>query len=335
MNWTPSVSGYTTTYNCNKHQYPWKQSITSLLGFCDEVVVVDGGSDDGTWEALQDWASAEDRLKVFKVERDWSHTRHAVFDGQQKAEARARCTGDFLWQMDSDEIVHEDHYDKIVGLCKNFPNNVDLISLPVVEYWGSHKKVRMDINPWKWRLSMNKPYITHGIPSQLRKTDSEGNLYSAPGSDGCDYIHTETHELIPHASFYTQDIHDARIAAMNGNENAKESYQTWFNNVIDQLPGVHHYSWFDMDRKIKTYKNYWSKHWQSLYDISQEDTPENNMFFDKSWKEVTDDDVKELSEKLSSKMGGWIFHEKVNFSKPTPHLEIDQKQPSVMIKEND
>ena len=37
-----------------------------MLGFCDEVVVVDGGSTDGTWEELHDWALSEPRLKVHK-----------------------------------------------------------------------------------------------------------------------------------------------------------------------------------------------------------------------------------------------------------------------------
>ena len=41
----------------------------------------------------------------------------------------------------------------------------------------------------------------------------------------------------------------------------------WINNVRDSLPCVYHYSWFNLERKIKTYRDYWSKHWQSLYDI--------------------------------------------------------------------
>lgn len=330
---TPTISGYTTTRNCISQEYPFKQSISSMLNFADEVVVVDGGSDDGTWEFLEDWSKKDDRLKVFQVERDWTSPRHAVFDGLQKAEARSRCSGEYLWQMDSDEIVHEDDYEKIKLLCKNFPTEVDLICLPVIEYWGGPEKVRMDINPWKWRLSRNLPHITHGIPHSLRKEDENGDLYASLGTDGCDYVHAETYELIPYANFMTQNVEQARVSALSGNEEAVSSYQNWFNSAIDQLPGVHHYSWFDLSRKIKTYKNYWSKHWQSLYNISQDDTPENNMFFNSSWSDVSEEDIEALSKKLKEEMGGWIFHSRVDFNKPTPHLVIKREQPSVMKNE--
>ncbi len=330
MEYTPTVSGYTTTRNCIEQKYPWRQCVSSMLGFSDEVVVVDGGSTDGTWEELETWAQNEERLKVYKVERDWTEKRHAVYDGLQKAEARSRCNSDFLWQMDCDEVVHEQDYEKIKNLCKNFPTEVDLVSLPVIEYWGSTSKVRMDINPWKWRLSRNMGHITHGIPAHLRKEDEEGNLYSLPGSDGCDYVHAETHELIPHASFYTEEVHNAKMVALSGDQNVQGQYNAWFNNVVEQLPGVHHYSWFDIERKIMTYKNYWSKHWQSLYNIEQEDTAENNMFFDKPWSEVSEDEVRDMALKLSNEMGGWVFHQKVDFSKPTPHVMLERSEPALM-----
>jgi len=330
MNYVPTIGSYTTTRNCIEQEYPWKQCIKSMLGFSDEVVVVDGGSTDGTWEELQEWATEEEKLSVHKVERDWSSPRHAVFDGLQKAEARTRCKSEFLWQMDCDEIVHENDYDKVKTMCKNFVSEIDLLCLPVIEYWGSSEKVRMDINPWKWRLSRNKKNITHGIPKLLRKTDEDGELYAAMGTDGCDYIDKDTFEIIPHGSFYTQEVHNAKIAALNGNKEALTQYEMWFNAAVDQLPGVHHYSWFDLSRKIKTYKNYWSKHWQSLYNVEQEDTSENNMFFDKPWTEVTDKEIDDLASNLSDKMGGWIFHEKINFDSPTPHLTISRGEPKIM-----
>ena len=57
------------------------------------------------------------------------------------------------------------------------------------------------------------------------------------------------------------------------------------------------------------------------------------MFFDKSWKDVSESEIKELSKKLSSEMGGWVFHQKVNFRNPTPHIKISQRQPEVMLDE--
>ncbi len=324
INKQPTISGYTTTFNCIDQKYPFEASIKSMLGFCDQVVIVDGGSTDGTIEALNGLASEDDRIIVHVQERDWESKRFAVFDGLQKALARAMCTGDFCWQQDSDEVVHENDYKKIKDLSKRLPKSMDLIALPVLEFWGDKGKVRMDINPWKWRMSRNRPHITHGIPASLRQFDDSGELYSKPGSDGCDYVRSDTYEPIPFVNFYTPEAQAARELALKGDQEAISAYTQWIQHTSNSLPSVIHYSWYDIERKIKTYKNYWSKHWQSLYDIEQEDSAENNMFFDKPWSEVTDAEIEELSIKLSEEMGGWIFHSKIDFSKPTPWINVSE-----------
>tara|TARA_B100000700_G_scaffold66069_1_gene72907 strand:- start:14617 stop:16545 length:1929 start_codon:yes stop_codon:yes gene_type:complete len=331
MGFNPTVSGYTTTKDCLSQNYPFEQSITSLIGFCDQVVVVDGGSTDGTWERLVELAKSHESLLVHREERDWSSNRSAVFDGQQKALARSLCTSDFCWQQDVDEVVHENDYDKIKNLVHQLPKGIELVALPVIEYWGGPEKVRMDINPWKWRLSRNLPHITHGIPASLRRFDDNGEMYSAPGSDGCDYVRSDTFVPIQFVSFYTADIDQLRKDAIN-NPLSLEKYQDWFGKIADRLPSIHHYSWFDIERKIKTYSGFWSRHWQSLYNIEQKDTSENNMFFDKPWSEISDKDISDLASKLKEKMGGWIFHSKVDFSNPTPHIKLEIDHPEI-IKE--
>jgi len=114
---------------------------------------------------------------------------------------------------------------------------------------------------------------------------------------------------------------------------AMQQYTNWFESIARDLPSVYHYSWFNIDRKIKTYKNYWSKHWQSLYDITQEDTPDNNMFFNKSWSDVSEEEIQDLSQRLSEEMGGWIFHKKIDFSNPTPFIKATASNHPEIIKE--
>jgi len=326
LDYTPTISGYMTTYNCVSQEYPYLQAIKSMLLFCSEVCIVDGGSKDGTWESLQEISSIEPKVKLKQVIRDWSHPRHAVFDGAQKAEARAMCSGDFCWQMDSDEIVHEDDAPKIHVLCKNIPRNIDIISLPVIEYWGGPEKVRCDIQPWKWRLSKNSAHITHGIPADLRRLDENGDLCAAEGTDGCDMIHKDTGERLPHVTFHTNESEAFRQAAIRGNSEALSKYQDWFNEVIKNIPGVHHYSWYNISRKIKLYRDYWTRHWNSLYNKSLEDSAESNMMFDEPWSKVTNDMIEIRAAELKDKTGGWIWHKKWH-GESTPFITVKVTEP--------
>lgn len=324
-----NISGYTQTRNCIEQDYPWEEAISSLLGFCDEVVIVDGGSTDGTWERLQEISKLDARVKPFQCIRDWNDKRFALFNGQQKAEARARCKGEFLWQIDIDEVIHESDYDKIKQMTTMFPKEVSLLALPVIEYWGSDMKMRVDVNPWKWRLSRNDPRITHGLPKDQRLFDSEGTMYSA-GSDGDDYIYKDTLERVPYATFYTPEIDQMRNAALQGNKQALDAYKNWVNTTCVNVPGVYHYSWYNLERKIKTYSGFWSRHWSSLYNKVQDDTAENNKFFNKPWSQVTDAEIKKLAQDMKEKMGGWIFHNRIDFSRPTPWVTPTKSQPACM-----
>ncbi len=318
------ISGYVTSRNVVSLDYSLKECVQSLLEFCDEVVIADStDKDDGTLDLLGE-LERDVRVKVYHKDLDYSARNHGVLDGQQKAFARSMCTGDWLWQMDSDEIVHELDASKVKGLCEQLSPEVNLVALPVVEYWGSQDKVRIDINPWKWRLSRNKPEITHGIPVSLRVM-KDGLLYSKPGSDGCDYVHVEAGEPISFASFVSQQSEALRMLAARDNRYVPNCEQ-WFNNMVDQLPGVFHFSWFSIERKIQTYKKYWNKHWQSLYG---EMLTNDNMFFDVPWEQVTDEMIKTRAKELREGCGGHIFHSKWNGQK-TNSVKIYREMPAVI-----
>ena len=296
----PKIAGYTHILNPKTHGYPYVQSILSMMDFCDEVVVVDGGSTDGSVEELRrelEKALGEGRphavndgCKLNIVTREWDPEEPGM-DGMQKAFGRAMVSPDaeFLWQQDADEIVHEDDYQKIVDVCKRFPADVDLIHLPVVELWGDDRHARTDRHSWKWRLSRNNLRVTHGIATPARLTDPKtGRIYSKPGmSDGCEYIDMVTGEHLPHRGFYTSDLEQIRVSD-------PAEYGRIMNDVYSKLPSVWHYSWADLPRKVRNFRDFWDKQWQVLYQ-----SPPQPRFPDV----VSDEDIQRKADELRERGG--------------------------------
>ena len=52
------------------------------------------------------------------------------------------------------------------------------------------------------------------------------------------------------------------------------------------------------------------------------------MFFDKPWSQVSEKDIDRLAIRLANETGGWIFHRKLDLTRPTPHLTIGRSHPA-------
>ena len=187
------ISCYTTTYNCVKEDFPFEIAIKSFLQFSNECVVVDGFSTDGTFEKLQQMSEQDPRIKVYQNEFDLTEPG---IDGNQKAFARCLCENEILVQFDVDELAHEIDIEKWKLLAKKFPKDTDILHLPVVELWGDLEHSTYRRHMWKWRISRNKPEITHAINKHARLTDeTTGKVYARKGmSDGCEYANVMTYD---------------------------------------------------------------------------------------------------------------------------------------------
>lgn len=115
------LAGTLFVRNGIQYDYCFMESINCLLEFCDYVVVVDAGSDDGTLEKIQIIDSPI--LKVISLPKsDW--------DGQQGKEKLNYFTNVAIQEIDrmgfqynfnlqADEIVHENSYDAIRRAIQN------------------------------------------------------------------------------------------------------------------------------------------------------------------------------------------------------------------------
>ena len=284
-----AMSGYTTTYNCVKEGFPFEISIKSFLQFVNEVVVVDGYSSDGTYEVLQKMAQEDLRIKLYQNE----FLQDPGCDGQNKAFARCLCENDILVQFDVDEIAHEDDVEKWKLLAKKFPKDTDILHCPVVELWGDLEHSTYRRHMWKWRLSRNKPEITHAINKYARLTDEKtGKVYARKGmSDGCEYVNVMTYEPLPHKGFWNEQLDVLRAYQ-------SEQFGVTMNKIVGQLPSVYHTSWLDLPRKVHQLQpgGIWDQLWSLIYQEKTQDRFPGVEFSDEK-------QVNALVEKLKTEGG--------------------------------
>lgn len=317
------LSGYTTVYNAASMGYPYIECIKSMLGFCDEVVVVDGGSTDQTVDAIK--AIGDSRIKL--VINPWDKSKGVIaIDGEQKQFARQQCSGDFLWQQDADEVIHEDDYAKIRKLVDEFPLDMDVISLPVIELWAGVENVRCDRHTWKWRLSRNNPFIGHGVNKYARVMKDGKMKVKKAMSDSCEYIDLQTGEFVSHRGHYTVETEVAR-------RTNPELYAKICNKDFNDYSSIFHYSLANIPRKVRNYRDFWRLFWNDMYD----EPVEQQYFKGKKMEEVTEEDVINESKaiiasgdpelsfyKHSVEVHGKQYGDKV------PFFKLERSQPAVM-----
>lgn len=108
------ISAFCLTTNAIKFQYPFIESIKSWLGVVDELIVIDGGSTDGTVEAIKQVGDPKIRIvqdEDTKWEDDWAYARmgHNFNRGYQE------CVGDIVIKFDIDYVLHQNAYESTPG----------------------------------------------------------------------------------------------------------------------------------------------------------------------------------------------------------------------------
>lgn len=115
--------------------YPFDAALASALAVCDEAVVIVGQSEDAT----RDWVYALQN----EHGRDRVHVQETIFQfdlGWQERwwnEAQALTRAEWLWFIDADELVHEDHHDRVRQALASEADliNVRFVHLYATDHW--------------------------------------------------------------------------------------------------------------------------------------------------------------------------------------------------------
>lgn len=102
------LSGFTVCKNALSLDYCIKECIESMLPVCNEVVVGEMGSTDGTRELLDRMAAEDFRIRIVPI-KDWTLERGmASWFVCALNEARAHLNYSHMLELDADEVLSDD-----------------------------------------------------------------------------------------------------------------------------------------------------------------------------------------------------------------------------------
>lgn len=177
------ISGFSMVKNATKLYYPVKEAILSILPICDEFVVAIGDCDidDYTVEIVKSINSPKIKIinTTWDVEKYPRGTEHA----HQTDIAKSYCTGDWLFYIQADEVIHEKDLELIRNRCQKFLNdkNVEGFVFKYLHFWGDY-----DHYQWGHTWYKNEIRIVRNDPD-IHSWESAQSFRRIPNFDGLDY----------------------------------------------------------------------------------------------------------------------------------------------------
>ncbi|QKZ13658.1 glycosyltransferase family 2 protein [Spirosoma sp. KUDC1026] len=133
-----TISGFSYIRNGFKYQYPFLESIQSILPLCDEFVIAVGQSEDGTREAIE--ALNSPKIRIIDTVWDEALRQGGQIFAQQANVALDACTGDWLFHIQADEIIHEKDLPAIRKAIEQVDSNprVEGLLFDFLNFYGSY-----------------------------------------------------------------------------------------------------------------------------------------------------------------------------------------------------
>lgn len=197
-----TISGFTMVRNATKLYYPIKQAICSILPIVDEFIVALGNCDEDDRTLAEIQSIGSDKIKIIHTVWDLEKYPQGMEHAHQTDIAKQACTGDWLFYLQSDEIVHEKYLPLIKDRCRELLNDelIEGLLFNYKHFWGDYDhfitshawysdeiriiRNRRDIHSWESAQSFRRIPGFDGIHYRQKKGTYKLNVARV---DACIY----------------------------------------------------------------------------------------------------------------------------------------------------
>jgi hypothetical protein len=182
-----TISGFSMVRNATQLFYPIRQSIESILPLVDEFVIAvgKGDEDDLTLEEIRKIDSK--KVRIIETEWDLEKYPNGMENAHQTDLAKEACSGDWLFYLQADEVVHEQYLPVIRARCEELLDDqaIEGLLFGYKHFWGDfqHYQISHGWYPFEIRIVRNDP--------DIHSWESAQSFRRIPDFDGLNYRQQE------------------------------------------------------------------------------------------------------------------------------------------------
>ncbi len=136
----PKISGFTIVRNATILEYPFKESVLSVLPLCDEFIINCGDSEDDTVEIVKELEREyPEKIKVLYTQWTRENQSGGFQLKKQSDLALAQAKGDWCLYIQADEVLHEADHSRILEAIEkaSLRPEVDGIVFNYIHFYGN------------------------------------------------------------------------------------------------------------------------------------------------------------------------------------------------------
>jgi len=181
------ISGFSMVRNGIKLYYPVVEMIKSILPIVDEFVIAVGKSDldDNTREKIEE--ISDPKIKIIDTVWDVTKYPRGMENAHQTDIAKSHCSGDWLFYLQADEVVHEKYLPVIKSRCEQLLDHKEVEGLlfHYRHFWGdyNHYHISHGWYPNEIRIIRNDP--------EIHSWESAQSFRKIPNFNGINYRQQE------------------------------------------------------------------------------------------------------------------------------------------------